>query len=99
MLLKLKGKLHIQSLRQAINNADKDKSATGRKNMVVYNISSGEFEPVQKKLLKTASRVTKNKNNAAQTKGRIKFAKPTKKRYINPAKVKQTEQKSLYVTK
>jgi len=97
-LLKLKGKLHIHSLRKAINDADADKEETGRKNMVVFNTTTGEFEPVQKKLLKTAAKVTKNKNNAARTKGRVKFAKPVKKRYITTERVNKTEKNSLYVT-
>lgn len=97
-LLKLKNKLTFQSLRIAIDNADKNKKETGRKNIVVYNTTTKEFEPMQKKVLKTVANSRKNKNNAAQTKGRVKFGSKRAGRLIGHDRIKQTEKHSLYVT-
>lgn len=97
-LLNLRARLQISSLREAIQGADKDKQHTGRKNMVVFNSTAGKYEPVQKKLLKIASNNTKNKNNKAMTPGRIRVMKKQKPRVFDPERVKQIENKSLYVT-
>lgn len=94
----LRGRLHVQSLREAIHNADKDKEQTGRKNMVVFNTANAEFEPVQKRLLKFLAAKNKQKNNGKRTDGRKKFTKPVKKRVLTGEKVKQVEKNSLYVT-
>lgn len=93
----LRGKLHVESLRQAINDADADKEKTGRKNIVILNTASGSFEPAQKQLLKFLAAKGKSKNNGKQTKGRKKFAKPVKRK-MDSEQVKQIEKKSLYVT-
>ena len=98
MLHVLRGRLHVESLREAINNADKDKEQTGRKNMVVFNTANSEFEPVQKRMLKFLAAKGKQKNNGKKTDGRKKFAKPVKKRLLTGEKVKQVEKSSLYVT-
>lgn len=95
-LLKLRAILKIQSLRVAINEADKDKEETQRKNMVVFNTVSGKYEPLQKRILKAAERSGKNKNNAKLTDGRKRFMQHKKKILNQP--VKQLEEKSLYVT-
>jgi hypothetical protein len=97
-LLRVRSKLHIRSLRQAINDADKDKSETQRKNMVVFNTASGEYEPLQKRLLKTAAKAGKNKSNAAMTKYRKKRTPKGKKRILDPQRINKIEEKSLYVT-
>ena len=100
-LFSLRTKLMFGSLREAIHNADADKEKTGRKNIVVYNTTNKEFEPIQKKQLKTVSNGLKNKNNAALTKGRkrnLKLNGQGKTRFITPQRIKQTEEKSLYVT-
>lgn len=98
-LLRLRAKLQIQSLRKAIWDADKDKEKTDRKNLVVFNLSTGKYEPIQKKLLKIAANVNKNKNNAAMTEGRKRFMKKRKERSFDPERIRTMEQKSLYVTK
>jgi type II secretory pathway pseudopilin PulG len=97
---KIRAKLQIRSLRVAIKQADDDKSETQRKNMVVFNTLTGQFEPLQKKVLKGMSRATKNKNNAAMTDGRKRalLKQKKKQRYFTHEKVKETEKKSLYVT-
>jgi hypothetical protein len=97
-LLRLRAKLQISSLKEAIHDADKDKEKTGRKNMVVFNTTSGKYEPVQKKLLKAATRVGKNKSNKALTEGRKRMLKQTRERAFTNERVKQIEKKSLYVT-
>jgi hypothetical protein len=96
----LRAKLRVRSLRTAIGEADKNKSETGRKNIVVFNQGTGYFEPVTKRLLKAASNASKNKNNAAKTKARKRrlAKKKTKKREFTNERVKQIERKSLYVT-
>lgn len=97
----LKGRLMIVSLRGAIKKADQDKKKTGRKNMVVFNRASGELEPVQKKLLKMAAKMSKNKSNAAMTKGRKRMMTKNKRKKteFSTERVKQIEKKSLYVTR
>jgi len=95
VLLKLKGKLHIQSLRTAINDADADKEKTDRKNLVVFNTSTGEFEPVQKRMLKGIAKMkSQNKVPAG-----FRQPKAVKKSALTLQKVKHVENKSLYVTK
>jgi hypothetical protein len=99
-LLRMRARLQMGTLRHAIHDADDDKKKTGRKNMVVFNSTGGKFEPVQKKMLKKAANLTKNKSNKAMTKGRKKMLKGKKNgRVINMDRVKQIEEKSLYVTK
>jgi hypothetical protein len=97
-LIKIRAKLQIHSLREAIADADHDKQTTGRKNMVVFNQSSGKFEPLQKRLLKIASNNTRNKSNKAMTEGRKKMMQKKKTRVFDNNRVKQIEKKSLYVT-
>lgn len=88
-------RLHIRSLRNAINGADKDKDDTGRKNIVVYNTAINAFEPVQKKMLKKLA----NKKVQDKVPAGYRQQKAKKKTYLTTHKVKQVEEKSLYVTK
>lgn len=102
-LTKLRGKLHIQSLRDAIGAADKDKAKTGRKNMVVLNSTSGQFESVQKRQLKILTGSRKNKSNASMTKHRKKrggmvLTQSRKEKILAGSDIKTIQQKSLYVT-
>lgn len=53
-LLLLRSKLRMQSLREAIQEADKVKAETKCKMIVVFNSTSGKYEPVKKKTLKLA---------------------------------------------
>lgn len=100
-LLSLRAKLQINSLREAIGLADKDKEKTGRKNMVVFNAHSGKYEPFQKKALKAVADIDKNKSNKAMTPGRKRelARQKRKKRIIDHGRVSRMEEKSLYVTK
>jgi len=97
-LLALRAKLQIHSLRQAIDEADKDKEETKRKNMVVFNTVGGKFEPIQKKTLKRAASAGKNKSNKKMTDGRKKMLKK-KPRVITMQRVKKIEEDALYITK
>jgi hypothetical protein len=97
-LLNLRARLRMSSLRVAIGDADKDKTRTGRKNIVVFNQYQGVYEPVQKKLLKRAARMTKNTSNKKMTEGRKRVLK-IKKRVFDPERIRTIEEKSLYVTK
>lgn len=95
----LRSKLMIRSLRVAINDADKDKEKTDRKNIVVFNKASGDYEPVTKKLLKQVEQQGKKKNNAKKTPGRIWAQQQgKKKKKILGNTVHEIEKKSLYVT-
>lgn len=94
-LLSLKAKLHLKSLRIAIGEADKDKATTNRKNMVVFNTSSNQYEAIQKKLLKKAA--TSKKQDPARNGYRVRQA--VKRTKIKTGQVKKIEEKSLYVTK
>jgi len=96
-LVKINASLKIRSLRQAISEADDNKDNTGRKTIVVYNATSGEYETIEKKILKKASYSNRNKNNAKLTPGRKKFKKD-KTRAFSDERVKTIEKKSLYVT-
>lgn len=95
---KMRAKLNIHSLRTAIEDADKNKQKTGRKTMVVFNTSTGSYEPLEKKILKAASNAGKRKNNSAMTEGRKRMMNAKKERVFTPERVKQIQQKSLYVT-
>jgi hypothetical protein len=97
-LVRLKVKLQRQSLREAIHGADQDKAQTGRKNMVVYNTASGQYEPWQKRLLKLAARKDKNTSNKAHTPGRKKMMQKRRRRILDTEKVHRIEKRSLYVT-
>lgn len=97
-LLILKAKLNIRSLRGAIQEADDNKERTDRKTMVVFNMSSGEWETVEKKVLKKASSMNRNTNNAKMTDGRRRFMKKKNRAFDND-RVKAIEKKSLYVTR
>mgnify|MGYP000897041550 CR=1 FL=1 len=93
-LFQLRAKLKLQSLRQAIADADKDKAETKRKNMVVFNTTTGTFEPVQKKLLK---KIANGKKQEAVPNG-FRQKRATKSKYITKSKVREVEKKSLYIT-
>lgn len=93
-LLKIRAKLKIQSLRKAINEADSDKKQTQRKNIVVFNALSGQFEAVPKKNLK---RLAGKKIQPIVQSG-YRQKKAVKASSISKKQVKQTEKKSLYVT-
>ena len=95
-LLRLRVKVRMVSLREAIHDADDNKSKTGRKNLVIQK-PDGFFEPVQKRRMKVASNLSKNKNNAKMTPGRRKFMKK-KERLFEPERLKEIEDKSLYAT-
>lgn len=97
-LVKLRSKLRMNSLREAIGKADDNKAKTGRKNIVVFNNHSGAYEPLQKKLMKTAHQVQKGKGQPAQTKYRKKHPTKIKPSRFTNARVHQLEKKSAYVT-
>lgn len=82
-LLKLRGKLQMASLREAIHDADKLHQETGRKHLVVYDQAEQEFIPVAKRALKDQHKKRKlTKGKAGMKLGRVK----------------QIEKKSVYAT-
>src|SRR5574341_866544 len=97
-LVKLRSKLRMDSLREAIGKADENKEKTGRKNIVVFNNHSGAYEALQKQLLKTAHNKQKVKGQPAQTKYRKKRPKKVKASRFTNERVHHLEKKSAYVT-
>jgi len=100
-LYQMSMKMQLGSLRTAIHDADKNKEESQRKNIVVFNSSSKNFEPVQKRLLKFVAKSGKGNSNAKQTKYRKRYT-PGKKRKnetITADRIKVIEKQSLYVTK
>lgn len=104
---RMRGKLHVASLRNAIIDADKDKAKTGRKNIVVVNSTQGAFEPAQKRLLKFLSSKNKGEGDTGRVKvrrknGRVKVVGRKQPKRINKTltteHIKIVEEKSLYVT-
>lgn len=93
-LLKLKTKMQIHSLRQAIEEADYDKAETGRKNMVVYETTNKVFITVQKKKLKQLAK----KKVQPPVKAGHRQKPAVKASAIDADKIKTVEKKSLYVT-
>lgn len=85
------------SLRGAIHGADADKAETDKKNIVILNSTTNEFEPVRKVVLKRIAAANRNTNNAAQTKFR-KRNPSGKARKLDPARISKIEKASLYVT-
>jgi len=98
-LVKLRSKMRMSTLREAIGKADENKAKTGRKNIVVFNNVSGAYEPLQKRLMKTAHKVQKGKGQPAQTKYRKKHVKVIKSSRFTVDRIRQLENKSAYVTR
>lgn len=97
-LVKLRSRLRMDSLRDAIGKADSDKASTGRKNLVVFNNHSGAYEAVQKQLMKKAKRKHKVKGQPAQTKFRKARTRKFKPGRFTDDRIKTLEKKSAYVT-
>lgn len=97
-LIKLRSKMRMNTLREAIGKADADKEKTGRKNIVVFNNVSGAYEPLQKRLMKVAHKVQKGKGQPSQTKYRKKHPKRIKPSRFTNDRIHQLEKKSAYVT-
>lgn len=98
-LLKLRSRLRMDSLREAIGKADDIKEDTGRKAMVVFDNKAGKFDALTKKALKSATEKRKIHGQPAQTAYRKK--RPVKKSLsrFTVERVKLIEKKSAYVTK
>jgi hypothetical protein len=97
-LVKLRSRLRMDSLREAIGAADQNKAENGRKNMVVFNNYSGAYEAVEKRKLKLVRQKHVVKGQPKQTdyrKSRKKNVKPG--RFTND-RIHQLENKSAYVT-
>lgn len=90
--------LTMHTLRPAIHAADADKEATDKKNIVILNTLTNEFEPVQKVVLKRIAAKNRNTNNAAQTKYR-KRNQSGGARKFDPSRISKIEKASVYVTK
>lgn len=84
-LLKMRSRLRMQSLRGAIQEADKIKADTGKKAIVLFNHGAGKYEPVTKQDLKKAYRQGKS----ARKKG--------KKSPFTLERIKRLEKRSMYV--
>lgn len=80
--IKQKGKLKIKSINDAIMKADKIKQKTGRKAIVFKNSTTGNYDAIDKKTLKSVANASKRK----------------KGRTITHQRIQAIQQKSLYVT-
>lgn len=99
-LYKLSMRLQLSTLRGAIHSADANKEKNDRKNMVIFNSVSKEYEAIEKRTLKRIADKNKQKSNAALTKFRKKNGgAPAKKRILDSERVKIIEEKSPYVTR
>lgn len=93
----------MHNLREGIQQADKEKDKTGRKQILVAD--GNGWAPVTKRLLKQATQSGKSKNNAASTKYRVKHGKTNgkgivvNKRKINPVHAESIEKRAPYVTR
>lgn len=98
-LLRLRGRLQMGSLREAITKADGIKDNTGRKAIVVFDNGAGAFDALQKKQLKRAAEKRKIKGQPPQTKYRKdRPVKKSQTRFTND-RIRHLEKKSAYVTK
>lgn len=95
--------LKLHTLRQAIKDADKDKSISGRKNIVVYNTTKKEFEPIQKKILKAGASVNRGKKSVEGARKRSDGSKIATNgnggRLVTYERIKTLEKNSLYATR
>jgi hypothetical protein len=98
-LRKLRSKLRMDSLREAIAKADENKQKTGRKTIVVFNNHAGTYEALEKKLLKHVARRHQVNGQPAKTKYRKKYARGVKQGRFTDDRVKTLEKKSAYVAK
>ena len=102
-LYKMQVRIKFSTVRTAIKEADADKAATDRKNIVVFNPVSQQYEPMQKRLMKFLSRHGINgkggrkTNNAAKTKYRLRNQQGGRRK-MKPGSVHVIEKESLYVT-
>lgn len=98
-LLKLRSKLRLASLREAIEKADENKSRNGRKNIVVFNNVSGNFEPIEKRAMKRLKSKHQGNGSPKQTDYRKKRQKNLKPSRFTNELIHHLENKSAYVTK
>lgn len=98
-LFRLRSKLRMDSLREAIGKADGIKKDTGRKAIVVFDNRAGSYDAFTKRVLKAVTNKRKIKGQPAQTEYRKK--RPVKKSpgRFTVDRVKMIEKKSMYVTK
>ncbi len=86
-LLKLRALAQVQSLRDAIAEADRIHKETGKKVLVVYNKATKQWEAIEKQLLKAAHKKHKAYNRGRSTEPGIPLNR-----------VKQIEKRSVYGT-
>lgn len=96
-LVKMRAKLRMGTLREAIQDADNIKATTDRKAIVIFNNHSGKFEAIEKQKLKRIAKNGRVKHQRAQTEGRKRLDKKTPG-VITYDRVKQLEKKSAYVS-
>ncbi len=96
-LLRLRAKMQMGSLRDAIREADRLSLETGRKYLVVYNNATKEYEPIEKQLLKAAHKRRKLVTaNDKRLRGKEEMGS---NRGMKLARVKQLEKRSVYGTR
>lgn len=94
-LLKLRARLQMATMREAIQAADKIKQQTGKKVLVVYNNATKQWEPLEKQLLKLAHKKMKKVNaNRRRKRGKEKIEGTG----MTLERVKVIEKKSVYAS-
>jgi hypothetical protein len=98
-LLRIRSKMRMNSLREAIIKADDIKDKTGRKAIVVFDNGAGQYDALQKRAMKIVADKRKVKGQPKQTAFRKRHpVKVSTSRFTN-ARIKTLEQKSAYVTR
>lgn len=95
-LLRLRAKMQIGSLRDAIKEADRLSLSTGRKHLVVYNKATGEYEAIEKQLLKAAHK--RRKMVTANDRRQRNKEDMGSNRGMKLSRVKEIEKRSVYGT-
>lgn len=95
-LLKLRARLQMATMRDAIKAADKIHKETGKKVLVIYNNATKAWEPIEKQLLKLAHKKLKKVNANAKRKRGKEDLDAAGGMTLN--RVKVIEKKSVYAT-
>jgi len=98
-LFRLRSRMRMDSLREAIGKADDLKKDTGRKAIVVFDNPAGKYDALTKRTLKAVTEKRKIKGQPAQTAYRKKHPVKKSPGRFTVDRVKMIEKKSAYVTK
>jgi hypothetical protein len=98
-LTRIRSKMRMNSLREAIGKADDIKSKTGRKTIVVFDNGAGQYDALTKRAMKQVADKRKVKGQPRQTAYRRRHPVKIKPSRFTNERIKTLEQKSAYVTR